>query len=319
MLTTILVPLDGSELAARAVPLASRIARAAGAQLLLVRATVDFDDSMVSRAELWKATHARERIDQIVAADELAGIAKQIRESGLTVSTFVRPGPAADIILEAANAHRAGLIVMSTHGRGGLGRWLYGSVADQVLRHTTVPVLLVPAAREAAWPEDRPVRVLLALDGSPLALKALGPTTEIAGALGAEATLLRVVDEAPLRTRVHAPRVAEADLRAEVADAQAYLEAAAEGLGTETRVVTIHVAIGDPASGIAATARRLNVDLIAIATHGRGGLARLVMGSVATETLRQATVPVLLVRPSNLVNAGGDLSDHDQAPVDQRR
>ena len=134
MLTTVLVPLDGSALAEYALPYAARLARAAGGRLVLVRAAPD--------------APARQR-----AEAELAAVAERLFTEGVPVEAHVRRGAAGDVILEGARAWAAGLIVTATHGRSGVGRWLHGSVADHVLRHAPVPVLLVSRACERRWPE----------------------------------------------------------------------------------------------------------------------------------------------------------------------
>ena len=85
-------------------------------------------------------------------------------------------GGAADVIYETAASTQANLIVMSTHGHGGLGRWLYGSVADEVLGRVPVPILFVSAVCTQLWAADQPVRVVVPLDGSDLAEQALGPS-----------------------------------------------------------------------------------------------------------------------------------------------
>jgi nucleotide-binding universal stress UspA family protein len=117
-----------------------------------------------------------------------------LRKDGLDVEAHFVEGAAADVIYETAASRRANLIVMSTHGHGGLGRWLYGSFADGVLRHMPVPVLLVSAACTQSWAEDLPLRVVVPLDGSDLAGEELGPARDLAVTLGGELLLLAVVE-----------------------------------------------------------------------------------------------------------------------------
>jgi nucleotide-binding universal stress UspA family protein len=173
-------------------------------------------------------------------------------------------------------------------------------VADEVLRHSQTPVLLVPPHGERAWPTDRPLRVLVPLDGSALAEEALTTAELVAGAFGAELMLLRVVEPPVYPLYGDGYAYIPFDEDAELADAERYLQTQALRLraaGTTTRTRT---AIGQPSTVLAAVARDEQADVIAMATHGRGGLARLVMGSVATGALQRATVPLLLTRPAAL-------------------
>jgi nucleotide-binding universal stress UspA family protein len=189
---------------------------------------------------------------------------------------------------------------MATHGRSGLGRAVLGSVADEVLRHAPVPVLLVPAARAGAWPASGPLRVLVPLDGSDFALEALGPVRRLAGLTGADVTLLRAVeppDDVILDDDVPLP---VSDMESEVGAARRYLEGVAGTLSAAARRVSVVATIGSAAEAIAEHVRNQPVDLIAMATHGRGGFARVMLGSVAGQTLRRAGVPLLLVRPAGL-------------------
>src|SRR5207253_6772950 len=125
------------------------------------------------------------------AQAEFQSVIDGLRKDGLDVEGHFAEGPAADVIYAQAAASRASLIVMSTHGHGGLGRWLYGSVADEVLRRVPVPVLLVSAVcTPTTWCMDKPARVVVPLDGSSLAAEALQPARDLAVALGGEMLLL---------------------------------------------------------------------------------------------------------------------------------
>ena len=205
-------------------------------------------------------------------------------------------------ILQRVRDGRADLVVMATHGRGPLGRFFLGSVADVLVRETSVPVLLVrphgagPDSGAAA--ED----VLVPLDGPPLAEQILGPAADLARLTGATVTLLRVVlpppaygmDLPPYAAAGAADLALLEDLRHE---AEAYLTRVAlcpqpVGHAVETRVV----AHAHAATGLLEEAARTGCDLIALETHGRRGLPRLFLGSVADKVVRGAEVPVLLYR-----------------------
>jgi nucleotide-binding universal stress UspA family protein len=203
-------------------------------------------------------------------------------------------------IVRTGRERGADLIAMSTHGRSGLGRWIYGSVADAVLREAEVPVLLIPAACQHRWPTARQPRILVPLDGSNLATQALGPALDLAELLGAELLLLQAIPPIPY---VEGYYYVVTDQEPELAEAQAALDGMAERLSTDRRKVSARAVLGYPITEIQRIAREEGIDLIAMATHGRGGLARVVMGSVATGTLQRAELPILLVRPTGLREA----------------
>ncbi len=245
------------------------------------------DESRAERAQ-------RERA---LAQSQFSATVDGLRSEGFLVEPHFVEGVAADAIVAMAKEAGANLVVMSTHGHDGLGRWLYGSVADEVFRRVPIPVLLVSAVCSRTWSEDQPLRVLVPLDGSILAAEALVPATDLAASLGGEILLLGVVEPATA-VYVDAPIQATSDPATEEAEALAYLEKAAADLRSSTQVpISTHVAHGDAAATITRVAREAEADVIAMATHGRGGVARLVLGSVATRTLQQSSVPVLMYRP----------------------
>lgn len=285
MLKTILVPTDGSPTAARAIPYATALARAANARIILLR-VINVPKSH------------REPDTELAASTQLDADVGTARQQGVEVESYLHHLSIEDVgeaIVENATKREADLIVMSTHGRSGIGRVLYGSVADKVLRIAKTAVVLIPANCERAWPTDRPPRILVPLDRSELASEALGPAVELADQLGGELVLVHVV---PFPTYAYSDVYVYTtfDLEADVADATAELESTADSLRSTGRVVRTKVTNGFPTSAIAAIAREEQADLIAMSTHGRGGLARLVLGSVATATLQRAGRPVLLVR-----------------------
>jgi nucleotide-binding universal stress UspA family protein len=170
---------------------------------------------------------------------------------------------------------------------------------------------MVSAACRQRWPESRPLKILVPLDGSDLSEAALGPARELTQSFGAHLLLMRVTEQVsdlvwgfdPVGVTIHA--TTEADLDA----AQLYLEGIADTSGSLAGSVDVLVDIGDPSSAIASVARQESVNLIIMATHGRTGLARLTMGSVATTTLQRAHVPILLVRPAALPRATREVVD----------
>ena len=297
---TILVPLDGSALAGSTLPYVVALAKATEAKLLLYRAVVahSFFKDDLADAQLAVIAEAEEYLDAACG---------KVRAEGIDAGVRVQYGAAARCILEEATLNQPDMIVMSTHGRGGLGRWVYGSVTDQVLREADVPILIVPPAAAAGWTRTDDTRVLVSLDGSELAEAALEPAASLAVALGAGLLLLRVV-EPKVYGDVYAPSyssVPEINTEAELVTAQVYLDTVAARLRAQSAAnhgggiaISTRVETGQPAATIARVAHETSTLAIALATHGRGGVARLVMGSVATGLLQRADVPVLLVRPA---------------------
>jgi nucleotide-binding universal stress UspA family protein len=148
----ILVPLDGSDLAERALPLAMLLAGRAEAEVILTHVVAALDDPSGGGAD-GALDLAREQ-----ARAYLHEVSQRLVEPGVTLHTDVRVGLAAEGILAAADARRADLIAMSTHGRGGLGRLVYGSVADRVARGASAPVLLARADAARDAPADAEAR-----------------------------------------------------------------------------------------------------------------------------------------------------------------
>lgn len=287
-MTEILVPLDGSSLSEHALPLATALARALDAHLLLVHVQLP---SPIGREP----------------APDLEAVARRIRGGGIAVEVAIRSirddAETGAAILSAAVEHNVSLIVMATHGYGGLGRWLYGSVADHLLRQTTLPVMLVSPALDAVWPEDRPPRVLVPLDGSVRSEAILGPLSSLFRSLGGQLILLHVSEsidylhEHPDYCEVcRSARAAGAELDIEPVRARHYLEEVATRLRADGMSVQVEVGVGAASSTIIRVAAQHQADLIAAATHGRSGLSEVILGSVATDTVRRAGVPVLLVR-----------------------
>jgi nucleotide-binding universal stress UspA family protein len=303
----VLVTLDGSPLAELALPYGAALAQASAGRLVLVRAAAAPPlAELETREELLagEQEEARTYLHEMVARLEEQVPETERRTEAVVVP--VRHGSVAEALRQSARAQGADVLVMATHGRSGLGRWLYGSVADAVLRHAEVPVLLVPATGGCRWSPGAGQRILVPLDGSPLALAALPAAAALAAALRADLHLLRVIEPpVSLRAWDHTytspafdPTIdAPYDPAAEVAGATKYLEGVAASLRAQGHPVQVSAEVGLVAPTIAAVAEAQRASAIAMATHGRGGLARLVLGSVATGVLHRAGVPLLLVRP----------------------
>lgn len=306
MLKVILVPLDGSALGEQALPIATRLATATGAKLVLIQSTRAYGVASPTLDEI------QARLTQD-SQDYLAPLAQRVRNQGIVVETFVVGETAEEGILLEIDLREADLVVMTTHGRSGIGRWIYGSVAESVLRQSPVPILLVRASTtETASPldVDHP-RIVVPLDGSFFAEAALPIAAELARATGGALTLLRAIippsSLAPSRmvTSEYVTEMVELSIQR----AEDYLTAQAEALAQTGLTVEKVIRVGSAAEAILEESK--NASLIAMTTHGRTGLARLLAGSVAMEVLRRGSLPVLVVRPSELF----DEQDFEKSPA----
>jgi nucleotide-binding universal stress UspA family protein len=298
MVGTILVPLDGSSLSRHALPYASFLAQAMHARLVLLHAYRAKTDDIETDPEL---DLVREHAD----------LASGLRERGVDATTWLsydEPGPA---VVTAAADLQADLIVMSTHGRGGVSQLMYGSVADHVVRGSGVPILLVTAHARPRWADDCRLCILVPLDGSAFAETALGPAGELARSLSARIVLVRGLSpsdgwQAPWQSQRRPGRPSALE------EAERYLERVADDLRAGGHDVGVRVEIGSPAQVIADVADELSPSLVLMTTHGRGVLSRFVVESVASEALRKVAAPVLLLRPPRTPEDG----DAPRAPAE---
>lgn len=196
-------------------------------------------------------------------------------------------GDAAQEILRVGKDIKADLIAMTTHGRTGLRRELVGSVTEQVLRHSSIPVLAFrPGTKIGDWR-----RMVVALDGSAAAETVLGDAAELARAMGATLHLVRVKSVLPqlvMHPGLPFPMPEE--------EPQPYLEGIANRLAGKGILTLSETRQGEAADEISAFARETDAGLICLTTHGRTGLSRMLLGSVAESVLRSAPCPVLLRR-----------------------
>jgi nucleotide-binding universal stress UspA family protein len=293
----ILVPLDGSPLAEAALPLASAIAARAGARLTLVHAA--------RYRTLFRNVDA-EQVRVIASGEDyLAGIAAGLRSMGVAVDTRVPLGgsPAEWIVEESEFCH-ADLVVMATHDREGPDRWLHGSVTETVVRRSTVPVMLVGAtgATQVAqrFASHQPV-LIVPLDGSELADSALPVAKELARAAGARIVLLAVVPKPGQLVAGQGGAIvtySPSENQAILTEALSYLQARVERIGGPAGVET-SVRYGDAAAEISAAAEHNAAAAIVMATHGRTGPVRSVLGSVAGGVVHRTGIPVVLIRPTD--------------------
>lgn len=285
----ILVPLDGSDLSERTVASALTLAEAMKAQLLLLRVVTPIPPAMDPQ---FYDQMSRQIEDEATAY--LHHWRQRLRDRYDDVAVAVRRGGAAETIIQVAQTESCDLIMISSHGRSGLGRWVYGSVAEKVLRSGCCPTLIIRAQVETDLFHHR--HVLVPLDGSQLAEQALAPARAIAAATGSRLTLLRVGEAAHLTIETKIVRRQSDYLEEnERAEAEAYLTQVDVGDLPPERV-SRHFARGPVADVIIDYAAHQDVDLIVISSHGRSGVQRWIHGSVAEKVLRGANCATLINR-----------------------
>ncbi len=334
MFKRIMVPLDGSILAERALPVATRIARASGGTVVLLRVVNPQVDYGYGYGPYLVQTPGS-TIENIVQADladathYMESVARSSALTGVHTTIEVDSGSAAAMILNTVQAQHIDLVVMSSHGDTGFKRWVLGSVAQKVARHATVPVLVLrdqgrQAESDSQHPYiERPLRVLVPLDGSASAKAALAPAAQLIAALAAPGQgaihLVRVMG--PERLHGGQEDVDTITRDAILHKARKYLrsitEHLREGIASELKLgVTWSVSLdtdmahaiirvaenGEDAEGVGVFG---GCDLIAMSTHGRGGLQRWAMGSVTERVLQGTRLPWLIVRPHRAENKNG--------------
>jgi len=302
MFRTILVPLDGSRFAERALPLATMLTSKARARLHLLLAhrpapaIAGLGDYLPPPVELDDALRDREQT-YLFEARERLGV---VGEGPVDVS-FAEAPPGSEIV-ETATKLGADLVVMATHGRGAIGRLWLGSVADYVVRQSAVPVILVRGDQSNPRAGAPSIHgILVPLDLSAESRNVLEPVIAVAQATQAHVTLLHVQEEyfQSFEPGVLYP-TREDPVIAEVrrTEAQRELDRVADrlrerGLAVSARVVADMSA----ASGILRALEEQRFDLVAMTTQGAGGIRRFVLGSVADKVIRGAGKPVMVVRP----------------------
>ncbi len=300
MARTIVLPLDGTATSERAVAFTQVLAKHLPARVVLVRSV------LLSPFSHEPGSTPQPEVQE--ACEELRLIAGRLRRAGVDVEWFVINDEAGWAIITAASEQGADFIVMATHGRGTLGRLFIGSVADRVVRDGPTPVLLVPPMASFNWPPPpHQLRIVVATDGSPLATQAVAPAFDLALATGGEIILTWAM-EPPLVT-IEEELVSTPTKRVTVNEMlPPAMTTTAERLQGQGVTTTTAVMVGRPADVISELALAKGAHLIAMATHGRQGVPRLVLGSVAQGVLNQTRVPLLLCGPHATRARGFDVT-----------
>ncbi len=279
----VLVPLDGSELAERAIPYAKAIAKSEGSEIILFTVSTN-----------------SERLDRPMKA-YLDAKTKELESQRIKVPAVTAYGNVAEEVIKFAEKHKVDLIIISTHGHSGIKRWMLGSVAEKILYGTSTPVLLI----KSKSPKTSKVefkKVLTTLDGSAFAETSMPYVKELTKGTGGEVILLRIC-EPPTLSADRSPAIKPSweeyqdTLMTEIKQqALEYLEKVKANF--KITPVKGQVVMGQAADGILEVAQKEKVDLIAMTTHGRTGVSRWVYGSVATRIVGESLQPILLIRPS---------------------
>jgi nucleotide-binding universal stress UspA family protein len=299
MFAHLLVPLDGSGLAETTLPYARALAHAYGdgGRVTLLH--------LIERGAPSSVHGARHLTTVPEAAAYLTEIAERFRAEGIAADTHVdtnEGGDTAGRIVDHAAEMKADLVVLCAHGRSGLGRWLFGSIAQKVLAVGVAPVLMVlpTAGTEPRLPTFNDI--LLPLDGTPGAEIALPLAEQLARATGGTMHLALVVPTvgslsgAMSSVARFSPKVTAELLESAESDAVVYLDTLANRLRAAGIPVETSIAREDPATAILDLAKRVHADLIVMASHGRAGMGGAWAGSVSNKVLARSPGPFLLIR-----------------------
>lgn len=296
----LLVPLDGSRLAEAVLPPALLLAERFGATVALLH---------VLERGAPETVHGEPHLANAREAERyLQKVARRVGDRGVAVERHVHPNEEQDVvgsIIGHAQEFDVDLIVLSTHGRGGMRDLLAGTIAQQVLNRGALPVLLVKPTAQGEPPPFEGRRMLVPLDGTPTHDGAVLPVVErVAEALGSSLHLLMVVptlhtlpgDQAAVALLT--PTAMTAALEMEQEEARSYLEGAVRRFQTVGISVMAEVRRGDPATVVPEAAKVVDADLIVMSTHGRVGLGAFWSGSIGSRILSRIQQPLLLVRVS---------------------
>ena len=311
MYSKVIVPLDGSELSEQSLPYAELIAGSLGVPIELVQEYDTLPTTLLGGRGNREVSTLLEEGARARAMVSMEAQRRRLDAAGLNVNLVAQRGPAADVIVAVAGVDPTALVVMSTHGRGGLSRWVMGSVTDKVLHTIPNPMLIVRAnVLGPASPETSVKSVVVPLDGSPLSELAIPHAISVGGALSAGISVLRITPtEDHYRSQINmiTPEMgtvpnfdmAEPDeLTADDAtEATDYLEDLRNRMSIDhAHGVSAEHRVGDNvAQGIIDRASEQG-SLVVMTTHGRSGVGRIVLGSVTDRVIRHSNLPVLVIR-----------------------
>lgn len=285
MFQNILVPTDGSELSGSILIPVHRILAAQTVGSITLLRVLPAPEGGTNAERLFETV-----------SDTLRAVCQRLKDEGVRAVHRIERGDPVERIVQVALQTHPDLVAMATHGLTGIQRWVRGSVAEGVLRHCSSPLLLCNThGIDMAGPYAGFKRILVPLDGSPLAEAILPLVTETALLYGAEIVLMRVddapepADETQREDRVHF-------LETRLSEAKDTMDL------TGIPKLSYEVRFGNAAEEILDAVDRLRVDMVAMSTHGRTGFQRLRFGSVAEAVMRHCQCPILVrreeIRPS---------------------
>ena len=310
MYTQILTPLDGSDLSEQVLPYVRSLATSLSLPITLLLAVEPEHPSVgqilnptlhLYETHFHRASHAQAYLERR---------AGELREAGLSVITTVPHKEPSVAIVDEASSDPGAIIAMASHGRSGLARWWMGSVADKVLHMADNPLLILRSQSGSEHGAgEGPQRLVVPVDGSELAEQALPHVAHLASRMGLPVELVRVtISEAEyyqamsMDVRVLPPTLPSFQSISESLDGEAstYLQAVrARLLQQGAPAVEERVLQGLPADSIVDLAGGGANGLVVMTTHGRSGVGRMLLGSVAERVVRQSSGPVLLIRASH--------------------
>ena len=278
MFKRVLVPLDGSMLAESALEPAIHLAEHSAGTVYLICVPVFMDSGVQSTSEFDRVWTADNNIipEYEDTSAYLRETRKRIARPGVTVRNVVGEGEPANAIINTAVDRNADLIMIASHARKGVSRWLLGSVSGKVIGRAPIPVMLVRRAQ----PYEH---ILVTLDGSETGERILEPALALAEGLNCRITFLEVED--PGEDDAESPRIN-------------YLDAVAARYSDRDIQVTAALEKGEVAHTIVSYTGSHDVDLVAMSTNGRTGLQKLIFGSVTAKVMSESGSAMLIVRPS---------------------
>lgn len=296
-LDTLLIPTDGSDPAEAAAQQAFALAD----QLDAAVHVISVADSSIATGVGYSgdSPSIRERLRE-TASTRATSLRDEAAERGLDVTAAIREGIPAKEIVDYADDNAIDAIVIGTSGRGGVTRAIVGSVADKIVRTSSVPVVtLTPDVAKAGVSTSEIDSILLPTDGSDPALEAIQQAFVLANQLEATVHLLSVLDDALVDSL---SAVTEDDGNSSYSlheKTEEHLKTLATNARERNLEALTATAAGSPAREIVDYADRNGIDMIAMGTHGRGGFERLVVGNVTDAVIRKSSVPVFTVRPNS--------------------
>ena len=314
MFTRVLVPLDGSQVAEGILPYVTQFAKRMNAGVVLhtsvdpasIYVSTMYGPQQESRTDPGVDAASEGHVEADILRDiesDLNVVARGLADQGIETDVVATLGQPVEQILTTAEVEKCDLIALATHGRSAVGRGLLGSVTDRVVHLSTLPVLTISPARAEKRPDSEyQIRnVIVPMDGSELGESSLPAVEGLAVAMSLQVHLVLAFDLVEHDWR-HRYELALAGIGSSPEQLKAhhkeYLDSVAEGLVSRGLDVKTEVLMGPTKPAILEYARESPQDIIVMATHGRSGFRRLLLGSVTEAMVRSSSVPVLIIPPT---------------------